>query len=123
MKKNTIVFISILIFLLLVGAFYFSKTKPSEIKLPTGYEYYWGDGCPHCANVAAFLESWDKKDKINLQKLEVWSNPTNAKLMQERYSYCKVDKTQMGVPLLFTPDGKCLVGDVPIIDFLKNIQL
>ncbi len=107
----------------MVGAFYFSKTKPSEIKLPTGYEYYWGDGCPHCANVAAFLESWDKKDKINLQKLEVWSNPTNAKLMQERYSYCKVDKTQMGVPLLFTPDGKCLVGDVPIIDFLKNIQL
>lgn len=127
MKKYLLIPI-VAISILLGGLFLFSNSRPSASPsprpLPVGeYEYYWGDGCPHCTNVAAFLDSWDQRDKITLQKFEVWSDPNNARLMEERYKYCKVEKSQMGVPLLFTPKGECLVGDEPIINFFKNLKL
>lgn len=111
---------------LLAGFYLLTRNTKSEAAtaLPSNYEYFWGNGCPHCANVASFFERWSGKDKVNVEKKEVWENPANAALMQERYSYCKVtDRSQMGVPLLFTPDGKCLVGDVPIIDHFKSLNL
>lgn len=121
---------TIIIFALLVffAGFYLlakgSSVQKSPTPLPFDYEYFWGEGCPHCANVSAFLDSWSEKDKIKIDKKEVWSNPTNAALMQERFLYCKVtDRSQMGVPLLFTPDGKCLVGDGPVIDYFKGLKL
>lgn len=128
MKKFIIPTVAIFAVLALFAGFYLLTKGSSELKistsLPSDYEYFWGNGCPHCANVSAFLDSWSGKDKVKINKKEVWSDPANATLMQERYSYCKVtDKSQMGVPLLFTPDGKCLVGDAPVIDYFKNLKL
>lgn len=119
--------IVIMVLAAFAGFYLLTRSTPGSktpTPLPSDYEYFWGNGCPHCANVSAFLDTWSEKDKIKIDKKEVWNNPTNAALMQERFSYCKViDKTQMGVPLLFTPDGKCLVGDTPVIDYFKNLKL
>ena len=49
-------------------------SKPVEIPSIDGYEYYWGDGCPHCKIVADFMETWEGKDKIKITKFEVWNN-------------------------------------------------
>ncbi len=100
-----------------------ASPSPSPLASPTSYEYYWGDGCPHCANVEAFLETWDKKDKITLDKKEVWKNPANANAMLQRAKACSLDTTKLAVPMLVTLDGKCLVGDTPIIDYLKGLKL
>lgn len=96
--------------------------KPTTYPLPTNLTYYWGDGCPHCKIVEDFISTWDKKDTAKLDKKEVWNNAANAKELKARYTYCKVPQSEMGVPLLFTPDGKCYSGDQPIIDYLKNIK-
>jgi len=125
MKKNLLIAI-IIVAILIAGIFILSKksVQTAPRPLPVGeYEYYWGNGCPHCTNVANFLNSWENSDKVTLQKMEVWSDPNNAKLMEERYTYCKIDRSQMGVPLLFTPEGKCFAGDEPIINFFKNLKL
>lgn len=100
-----------------------SPATPSPLPSPTALEYYWGNGCPHCANVEAFLESWDKKDKVSLDKKEVWNNPKNASDMLTRAKTCNLDTEKLAVPMLVTPEGKCLVGDTPIIDYFKSLSL
>lgn len=105
------------------GAYLMSKdnTTAKQFPLPSSPEYFWGDGCPHCTIVEEFLNSWDKKDSINIDKKEVWSNKTNAEIYNSRADYCKIPSTQRGVPMMFTPEGKCLQGDEEIIEFLKKL--
>lgn len=123
MKKFTITAVVLTFVIIIGGVFLASKGANSNksYPLPTVLIYYWGDGCPHCKIVADFMSSWDKKDTVKMDKKEVWNNASNAKEMQARYTYCGVPQSQMGVPLLFTPDGKCYSGDTPIIDYLKSL--
>jgi len=112
--------------ILLGGVFFFTKNQGNAMPLSTpppitSYEYFWGDGCPHCANVEEFMKTWEKKDQTNIQKLEVWSNRENAQLMQERAKSCGIAPSGMGVPFLVTPEGKCLSGDTPIIELFKSL--
>ncbi len=121
MGKSGIILIVATILIMFGGAYIFSK--PVEIPELSGYEYYWGDGCPHCKIVDEFTSSWSGKDKINIKKLEVWNNTKNAELMAERAKNCNIVRTEMGVPLLVTPEGKCFIGDQPIIEHYKSLNL
>ena len=124
--KKSIIFIVITIVIIIAGVFLFSnkKTTPTiPAPLPISNEYFWGDGCPHCTTVEEFLTTWERKDKINIDKKEVWKNKANAKLMSQRATYCELDKKKLGVPFLFTPEGICISGDEPIIEYFKSLQL
>ena len=106
------------------GIFLFSKDKPAEsAPLPSAYEYFWGDGCPHCANVEEFFSTWENRDKVSIDKKEVWNDKKNALLMRERAAYCKLPLNNLGVPFLFTPEGKCIGGDELIIQHFKELKL
>jgi len=112
-------------FLALGGIFLLSAknrgaTPPTQ--LPTAYELFWGDGCPHCAKVEEFLVSWENKDKIIIDKKEVWKDRANAEVMSQRAASCKIPTAELGVPFLYAPEGKCFVGDSPIIDYFKNLK-
>lgn len=117
----------IIIFSLLIlggGAYFLTKPqKPIDIpqKEAETYEYFWGNGCPHCAVVTEFFDSSDKDEKVKLVKYEVWYDKTNAKIMEDRYNKCNPKPEGiMSVPFMITPEEKCLVGDQPIIDLFKN---
>ena len=123
MKKFVVIAVILTLIIIVGGIFLTSNNYP----LSTNLTYYWGDGCPHCKIVEDFLSTWDPPTgeagkKIQIDKKEVWSNVANAKELKARYTYCKIPQSEMGVPLLFTPDGKCFSGDTPIIDYLKNIK-
>ena len=120
MKKFPIIIGLATVLLLIIGVLLFSK-KSEPIELPTVLEYYWGEGCPHCKNVEDFMSTWEYKDQIEIEKLEAWSNVENARKLSDRFNYCRVPNAERGVPLLFTPEGKCFIGDTPIIDELKSI--
>ncbi len=113
--------IATIIILLILGGGAYLMSKPVEIPSIDGYEYYWGDGCPHCKIVADFMETWEGKDKIKITKFEVWNNTKNAAQMNERAKVCNVPRTEMGVPFLVTPEGKCLTGDQPIINHFNSL--
>ena len=127
MKKFPIIMIAATIIIFITGILLFSRNQNSSNNdvppLPTSHEYFWGDGCPHCTNVEEFLTTWERKDKINIDKKEVWKNKANAKLMSQRATYCELDKKKLGVPFLFTPEGICISGDEPIIEYFKSLQL
>ncbi len=120
--------IGIIIFTFLIlsaGAYFFTKPE-KQVEIPqkeaNTYEYFWGNGCPHCKVVADFFNSSDKDEKVNLVKYEVWYDQNNTKIMEDRYNKCDPKPTgAMAVPFMVTPDGKCLVGDAPIIELFNNL--
>lgn len=125
MKKFPLIIGAVTILIIVGGVFLLSKgNSPKSYPLPANLTYYWGEGCPHCARVEEFLSTWVKKDALKIDKKEVWGNSANARELEARYEYCKItNPSEMGVPLLFTPDGKCYSGDVEIINYLKNLEL
>ena len=126
MSKTLIIVAVITLLIIVGGVFLFSQggsAPPSEpLPSPTSYEYYWGDGCPHCKNVQDFFDGWENYDKANIVKYEVWYNKANQKRMQQRADTCKINLQDMGVPLLVTPTGECIGGDTPIVDHFKGLK-
>lgn len=127
MQKTSLIIGIVTLFIFVGGVLLFTKdsqpnnTEKETLALPTNHEYFWGEGCPHCENVAKFLETWDGKDKVTIDKKEVFTNQANSLVMQRRAEYCKLTPP-LGVPLLVTPEGVCLVGDEPIIDYFKGLN-
>ena len=117
-----LVIIVVTVFLIAGGVTALTKKEKQALGLPTNYEYYWSTTCPHCAKVQEFLDSWEGKDKLALDKKEI-ENFANSTLLIKRASTCNIPTETVGVPFLFTPEGKCLVGDEPIIEFFKNLAL
>lgn len=124
MNKAGIIIATITILIIGAGAYFVTKPKP-PVELPsydsTKINYFWGNGCPHCKVVNDFFDTWENKDKISLQKYEVWYDDGNAELMAlKAEEICKLSPNQLAVPLLIKPDGECLTGDTPIIDYFKS---
>ncbi len=61
--------------------------------------FFWGDGCPHCANADPFLEGLTQKySGVELLKYEVWNVPENRDLMQKMGDKYNFDP--QGVPTI-----------------------
>lgn len=126
MNKSLIIGIVITLAIIVGGVFLFSssdagKAKAIPLPLPTSIEYYSRIGCPHCKNVDDFLSTWAKKDSVKITDYETGSNNTNAQRLIQRSTSCNIPSSEVGVPMFFTPEGKCIVGDTPIIDYLKSL--
>jgi hypothetical protein len=73
--------------------------------------------------VEEFFSTWEGKDKVSIDKKEVWKNRENATLMRQRASSCNIPLDSLGVPFLFTPEGRCIEGDEAIIEHFKGLSL
>lgn len=81
--------------------------------------FFWGDGCSHCENVEKYFADNGKLDeKLGIKKMEVFKNKANQELFMKITKKCGIGG---GVPVLYR-NGKCTVGDTPIIDELKKIK-
>jgi thiol-disulfide isomerase/thioredoxin len=98
-----------------------SQNKPAPSTNPNTYLYFWSLTCPHCKNVADFLDKWAYKDKLLLDKKEVSEDRGNSALFLTKSNDCGIAKENAGVPLLVTPEGKCFTGDTPVIDYFKSL--
>jgi glutaredoxin len=115
----TILFAVVLIFsfaVLLKGE---AKNGKEDNKQKSEIILFYGIGCPHCAKVEDYIKQNRIDDKISLVQKEVYYNQENAKELGEKAQKCGLMANSIGVPFLW--DGKaCIVGDQPIIDFLKQ---
>jgi glutaredoxin len=93
----------------------FSNSTSSTIIL------FYGEGCPHCAKVEQFIKENKIKEKIAFEEKEVYFNKENAKQLVEIAKKCGFNEKEIGVPFLWDGEKqKCIVGDEPIINFLKE---
>jgi len=81
---------------------------------------FYGDTCPHCKKVNEYIVANNIDKVIKLQHLEVYNDKSNLELMKQKLELCKnlSDDDKGGVPFMYSSET-CLVGDQPIIDFLK----
>ncbi|MFA5855048.1 MAG: cytochrome c biogenesis protein [Candidatus Gracilibacteria bacterium] len=81
---------------------------------------YYGNGCSHCAKVEEFIQS--NNLNIEIEQKEIYQNTQNA---EEFTSLCEsedIDIMDRGVPFLYV-DNECIIGDKPIIDYLRGYQV
>jgi glutaredoxin len=81
--------------------------------------FFYGNTCPHCADVERWMEENKIEEKIEIVKKEVYDNKTNAEELVKSAKSCGLDTSAIGVPFLYTPEGKCLIGTPDIENYLK----
>ena len=89
---------------------------------------FWGDGCPHCADLFEFLET--AKDEygkyFNLYKFEVWYNKENAKLLNDFSVILEDDSARLPYTIIgektFSGFGNTMKNTIlnAIMDQVKN---
>lgn len=91
LDMNSRLFIKILIPvlilpLLIFPAISFGQEKNIDLggKNPVTVYFFYGDGCPHCAEEEEFLETVPERyPNVTVKKYEIWYDGTNQKLLQE----------------------------------------
>lgn len=69
---------------LFLSLFFIAIPAFAENSFDINAYFFFGDGCPHCENENAFLESIKSNyPSLNIYKFEVFFNKTNSSLMQK----------------------------------------
>lgn len=120
MKKKYIILALIALVIVIVTIFvYQTSQKQESLQTQEDLILYYGDTCPHCKIVEAFLKDNKIAEKINFSQKEVFLNASNSKDLSKKAALCKINPKEVGVPLLWN-NGTCLVGDQDIINFFKD---
>ena len=80
---------------------------------------FYRESCPHCKIVDEFINANNITSKLSFEHKEIWSNTDNRNEMITAAKSCNLDLNNIGVPFLYY-EGKCYLGDQPIIDLLKQ---
>ena len=81
--------------------------KPvSATPLPSGIVEFYGQGCPHCADVDAFVQANNIAQKVKWTKLEVWYNKANQETLSQVAQKCGITGNSVGVPFLYDGNEK-----------------
>ncbi|OPZ76480.1 MAG: hypothetical protein BWY78_01357 [Alphaproteobacteria bacterium ADurb.Bin438] len=71
--------------------------------------FFWGDGCPHCANAKPFLQELSSKyPSLKVQSYEVYKNKDNLKTFKEVCTNYNSKPT--AVPAFFVGNYKPVFG-------------
>ncbi len=91
-----------LVFLLLIPTICFSLD----------IEYYYGEGCPHCAVVTSTFDELGPDYGLNITTYEVYSNAENRESMFRKYDQFGVDVRNGGVPTTIVGGKTFVVGQL-----------
>lgn len=120
MNKKTV--IALLLGLIVIsGVVVIKATKENSPADESRTTLYYGVTCPHCKVVEKWLEENPEiKEKSGLVAKEVYENQENSKELGEKAKECQIGGSGgIGVPFLYD-NGQCIIGDQPIIDYLKE---
>ena len=81
--------------------------------------FFYGNTCPHCAEVETWMKENNIEDKISIVKKEVYDNQQNAAEMTDAAKSCGLPTDTIGVPFLYA-EGKCLIGSPDVIRYLSE---
>ena len=122
--KKVVIGFFIIAILVIAGLYLIYNAKADGKTITPGYDnqtlLFYSLTCPHCKIVEAFINENNITKKVNITQLEVSQDSANAKKLIETGNSCKIEQTLIGaVPLLYS-EGKCYLGDTPIIEFLNK---
>ena len=110
MNKKTVILVSFILFSIIFMSFVQSQDK-------TCIYFFYGLGCPHCANVEKYLEEMSLKYSIEIKKLNI---AENQEIFKDFLQTFNVPQSDWGkVPTVFIDDYYC-IGDTPCINSLED---
>jgi len=77
--------------------------------------YFFGTGCPHCAQVEEFIEKNEIEEKYDITKIDIYQDREGARQFDELMTAAGVPLAGRGVPAAVIGE-KIIVGDKPIIE-------
>ncbi len=80
---------------------------------------FYGEGCPHCAQVEKYLQ--DNEPPVKIEQKEIYRHPENAEEFNKICEEHNIGLMNRGVPFLYAED-KCYIGRSQIIEYLENID-
>lgn len=95
-----------------------NTTKTTEVTDQTPI-FFYGNTCPHCAEVETWIKENKIEEKISLMKKEVYDNQQNSQELAKAAQSCNISTDSIGVPFLYA-EGKCLVGSPDVISYLSG---
>lgn len=74
-----------LLLIMLLGILFIPCTVFAEEKEPVNVYFFYGNGCPHCAEAEEFFDRIEDElgKKFDIVSYETWQNSNNVKLMDE----------------------------------------
>lgn len=121
MDKKQLIGLSAVLVLVIGGLVWWGLQEEKDVESfdPTVTTYFFGEECPHCQKVRAFLEENKIAEKFSFVKREVWHDKNNARMMREAAKVCSLEPTKIAVPFIFS-EGKCIIGEPQAVDFFKQ---
>lgn len=127
-EDKKIVFISILLTALFlgIGIYIYEKKQNIDIEpleeakieeLSLNTIYYYGDGCPACAQLDEFIQEKGIQEKVKYIKKEIFDNEENQNELLAVSKYCGIENPS--VPFLFD-EKKCFSGVKDVLDRLES---
>ncbi len=121
----TAVFISVIIlifsYILVSSAGKKEEKKSLNSLIPSKDKivFYYGNTCPHCAEVEEWMKKEKIEEKIKIEKKEVYQNQANAQELTLVAQSCGLDPNAIGVPFLYA-NGRCYIGTPEVERILKE---
>jgi len=125
-NKITIIGLVVVFVAIIVGAYAFGSKNDKSMALQSspaassGIIFFYGNTCPHCAEVEKWMEENQVSQKISIVKKEVYQNQQNAKELTEAAKSCGLPTDSIGVPFLYA-EGKCYIGTPDVINYLSGM--
>jgi len=120
--KNKLIFI--LVFLFLISLIPVSAQESNETVAVNEthkvcINYFYGQGCPHCAKLASYLDKLEEKyDDIEIKR---YDTARNIQLFIDMQSRANISQEKWGwVPKILIGTDYC-IGDDPCIDSLEDM--
>ena len=113
MRKILIFIISLAIVFLVLGSPIFSFAQEHKVDI----YFFWGEGCPHCANEKIFLENLaDELEYVELHSYEVWRDKEGQEILftlarESNLDYSAVPITIIGDQVTFGYGGETTTGE------------
>ncbi len=80
---------------------------------------YYGNGCPHCAEVEDFIKN--NNFDFSIEQKEIYQNKANAEEFNQICAEEGINLMNRGVPFLYA-ENECFIGDKQIISYLSTKQ-
>lgn len=77
--------------------------------------FFYGEGCPHCADVKPFLDEMEQKYPLRLHRFDIYQNRSCLSVFDDYSNRYGLPLERRGVPAIFVSDIY-FVGDTPILD-------
>lgn len=108
-----------IIFFIIGVLFIFTLSVKNVLAEENRAVLYYGNGCPHCAEVENFIKN--NSFDFSIEQKEIYHNKINAEEFNKICAEEEISLMDRGVPFLYA-EKKCFIGDKQIINYLSAKQ-